>query len=244
MSDSYRDLLFSNYHKSHVSHLDTDDNELKLGWFAKYVELNYSPFLQERSPSETQILEIGCNKGYLISALASLGFQKLKGIDLSPDDVAIAKRLVPKAELLCVNAESYLKQHANTYDVIVLKAVLEHINKESVLSFLTNIRNALKQDGAAIIDVPNMDWLLAQHERYMDFTHELGFTRESLSQVMRNVFDDVSVFKGKAVPDKRLLVRFMRPLVVSSVNVIFRFIGEGMHDTWWDNRSIIAVARK
>jgi SAM-dependent methyltransferase len=173
-----------------------------------------------------------------------LGFKLVHGIDLSPEDVEACKKIAPRANVVCGDASEFLPLRQEEFDIILLKAVLEHMGKEQVIPFLQHVRRALRKGGTAIIDVPNMDWLLAQHERYMDFTHELGFTRESLSQVMRNVFDDVSVFKGKAVPDKRLLVRFMRPLIVYGINVIFRFIGEGMHDTWWDNRSIIAVARK
>ena len=54
--------------------------------------------------------------------------------------------------------------------------------KDRVLPLLEKISSSLKPDGMAIIDVPNMDWILGQHERYMDFTHEVGFTRESLAQ--------------------------------------------------------------
>jgi len=41
--------------------------------------------------------------------------------------------------------------------------------------------------------VPNMDWLFVGHERYMDFTHEVGYTQESLVQVMSTVFSSVQV---------------------------------------------------
>jgi 2-polyprenyl-3-methyl-5-hydroxy-6-metoxy-1,4-benzoquinol methylase len=242
VDNGYRAKLFSNYYRSHVSHLDSSDNRPKLEWFRKYVQSNYLPFLESFPRSETKILEIGCNQGFLISALTSLGFRTLKGIDLSPDDIEVARRLVPDAEVLCEDAESHLERHIDAYDCIILKAVLEHISKEKVISFLERIRNSLKQDGMVIIDVPNMDWLMAQHERYMDFTHEIGFTRESLAQVMRNVFKEVQVTKGRAVESRK--VELVRPLVLRCLNLVFRIIGEGSSELWWDCRSIIAVARK
>jgi predicted SAM-dependent methyltransferase len=150
---------------------------------------------------------------------------------------------VPQAELLCGDAESHLEAHIETYDLIILKAVLEHVSKEKILPFLTTIRNALKTNGMILIDVPNMDWLMAQHERYMDFTHEVGFTRESLAQVMRNVFNNVQVMKGRAALESRK-VEFVRPFVLRCMNWVFRVVGEGSSDLWWDCRSIIAVARK
>jgi 2-polyprenyl-3-methyl-5-hydroxy-6-metoxy-1,4-benzoquinol methylase len=239
----YRDLLFSKYNKTHLSHLDSEDSRPKIEWFNKYVQLNYLPYLQGYSRNDVQVLEIGCNKGFLIAALASLGFRRLKGIDLSPDDIQLAKRLVPEAELLCADAERHLECETDTYDFIILKAVLEHVGKEKVVPFLMKIRNALKQDGVIIIDVPNMDWLMAQHERYMDFTHEVGFTRESLAQVMRNVFRDVHVLKSKGVVESRK-VELIRPFVLGCMNWVFKILGEGSSDLWWDCRSIIAVARK
>ena len=84
---------------------------------------------------------------------------------------------------------------------------------------------------------------MAQHERYMDFTHEVGFTRESLAQVMRNVFRDVQIRKAQAVGESRR-VEFVRPFVLKCMNWVFRIVGEGSSDVWWDCRSIIAVARK
>ena len=67
---------------------------------------------------------------------------------------------------------------------------MEHIEKNRILEFLELVNNSLIEGGIALIEVPNMDWIWASHERYMDFTHEVGFTKESLRQIMRNFFDD------------------------------------------------------
>ena len=34
----------------------------------------------------------------------------------------------------------------------------------------------------------------------------------------------------------------LRAILVLSLNLVFRLIGEGASDTWWDSRSIIGVA--
>ena len=98
-----------------------------------------------------------------------------------------------------------------------------------------------------VIDVPNMDWLFAQHERYMDFTHEVGFTRESLSQVMRNVFDDVVVVAGRpldASSKKGKVKLWLRPFIIRFFDLLFKIVGEGAHDVWWHSRSIIGLGKK
>jgi 2-polyprenyl-3-methyl-5-hydroxy-6-metoxy-1,4-benzoquinol methylase len=245
MSADYRDRLFSSYSATHVSHLDADD-ESKLAFFREYARVNYLQHLGNLDGNSAGILEIACNKGYLLAALHSLEFRKLSGVDLSPLDVEKAKQLVPSADISYADAFDYLGENVAKFDVIILKAVLEHIKKDQVIPLLDAIKSGLKPAGMVIVDVPNMDWLFAQHERYMDFTHEVGFTRESLAQVMRQVFSSVHIEKGKPVMDSGLKSRFelqLRSILVRSLNLVFRVIGEGASDTWWDSRSIIGIAK-
>jgi 2-polyprenyl-3-methyl-5-hydroxy-6-metoxy-1,4-benzoquinol methylase len=243
---NYRNQLFNNYNKTHVAHLDSDD-KFKVEWFKEYVITNYLPHLRDRNKNSTRILEIGCNKGYLLNGLADSGFKQLFGIDLSADDVKKAKKLLPKSQISNINAFSYLDDKSNKFDVIILKAVLEHIPKGDVMPLLKKIYTALNFEGIVIVDVPNMDWLFATHERYMDFTHEVGFTRESLAQIMRNIFTDVFIFQGQGLLKKTIRSKIrmlLRPLLILSLNFIFKIIGEGLSDVWWTNRSIIAIGKK
>jgi 2-polyprenyl-3-methyl-5-hydroxy-6-metoxy-1,4-benzoquinol methylase len=245
MSVDYRSKLFSSYNATHVSHLDADD-ESKLAFFREYARVNYLHHLRNLDANSAEILEIACNKGYLLAALHSLEFKKLFGVDLSPLDVEKAKQIVPSAEISYADAFEYLGDNVEKFDVIILKAVLEHIPKDRVIPLLQGIKSSLKPAGMVIIDVPNMDWLFAQHERYMDFTHEVGFTRESLAQVMRQVFSSVHIEKGKPVMGSGLKTRFelrLRAILVRFMNLVFRLIGEGASDTWWDSRSIIGIAK-
>ena len=245
MNTSYRTKLFSSYNATHVSHLDADD-ESKLAFFREYTRVNYLQHLGNLDGNSAEILEIACNKGYLLAALHSLQFKKLFGVDLSPVDVEKAKQIVPSAEISYADAFDYLDENVEKFDVIILKAVLEHIQKDRVIPLLEGIKSSLRPAGMVIVDVPNMDWLFAQHERYMDFTHEVGFTRESLAQVMRQVFSSVHIERGKPVVGAGLKARLelrLRAVLVRSLNLVFRVIGEGASDTWWDSRSIIGIAK-
>ena len=245
MSGDYRSKLFSSYSATHVSHLDVDD-ESKLAFFRDYARVNYLQHLKNLDGNSAEILEVACNKGYLLAALHSLQFKKLFGVDLSPLDVEKAKQLVPSAEISYADAFDYLAENPGKFDVIILKAVLEHIQKDQVIPLLNDVKSSLKPTGMVIIDVPNMDWVMAQHERYMDFTHEVGFTRESLAQVMRQVFSSVRIEKGKPVMNsgpKSQVELLLRAILVRCLNLVFRLIGEGASDTWWDSRSIIGIAK-
>ena len=246
MTRSYRDALFESYNATHVAHLDVDDQS-KLDFFREYTRINYLPLLGQFNRESAEILEVACNKGYLLAALQALNFKRITGIDLSPADVEIAGHLATTAEVICVDAFDYLDANKGRFDVVVLKAVLEHVEKEKVIQLLEKIGSSLKPEGIAIVDVPNMDWIFGQHERYMDFTHEVGFTRESLAQVMRQVFGSVSIQKAKPAMSpgfKSTAERLLRRMVIRSMNVAFRVLGEGASDTWWDCRAIVGVGRK
>jgi 2-polyprenyl-3-methyl-5-hydroxy-6-metoxy-1,4-benzoquinol methylase len=247
MPDSYREQLFENYNQYHAAYMDLDDQS-KLTWFRRYIERNYIPYLDTVDRASAIILEIGCGKGYLLATMKDFGFAKLHGIDLSPEDIEKAKQIAPNASVVCVDAFEYLENLSESFDVIVFKAVLEHIQKERVLLFLRQVNKALRPGGIVIVDVPNMDWLFASHERYMDYTHEVGFTRESLAQVMRGVFEHVSVYAGLLVEDKTQknpkIAAWQRRMIISALNLLLGFIGEGASEVLWHSRSIIGLGYK
>jgi 2-polyprenyl-3-methyl-5-hydroxy-6-metoxy-1,4-benzoquinol methylase len=187
----YRQDLFGSYER-HTSRLDGSDQE-KLAWFRGYVQVNYMPTLRRIAAVTDPILEIGCNKGYVLATLHESGFTDLSGVDLAPSDLELARQIVPSARLEAVDAVEFLAHRSAAYQVILMKAVLEHIPKGQVLELLRRAADSVRPGGALLVDVPNMDWLFASHERYMDFTHESGFTPESLRQTMGAVFARVSV---------------------------------------------------
>ena len=168
---NYRSELFDTY-DVHAASLDAED-AVKVRWFTGYLQANYLPHVRDLSPTVSNVLEIGSSKGYLLAALRAEGFERLHGVDLSPNDVAAARALVPEADLTCSDATDFLALHPGTFDLIIAKAVLEHVPKHEVMPFLQAIRTGLTPIGVALVDVPNMDWIFAGHERYMDFTHEV-----------------------------------------------------------------------
>lgn len=246
MPKDYRDTLFKTYQMTHGKYVDSVET-VHSEWFLEYVKANYLKHLKSLNLNSAQILEIGCSKGYLLASLASFGFQKLSGVDLSPDDVEIAGKRVPIAVISCEDALPYLETHANTFDVIILKAVLEHTPKENIMPLLERIQASLISDGIVIIDVPNMDWLFANHERYMDFTHEVGFTRESLAQVMRNVFSNVVIYKAVSPRPRSIkgkIISFVRPVLIEFTTCFLKVLGDGAGELWWPDRGIIGIGRK
>lgn len=199
---------------------------------------------------QQEILEIGCNNGFLANALHEYYPEaNIHGVDLSPNDIAYAKARFPAIEFSCENALDVLK--TNSFDLIIAKDVMEHIPKNEQERFVEKIYAGLKQNGVCIIQVPNMDWIFSNHERYMDFTHEIGYTRESFKDIFRLYFgSNVKVkpssyiWTDRMSVSKRILFKYIRPKILWGYKVFLKFIGEGAVDTWFHHREIMAVCRK
>lgn len=244
---SYRDTLFEQYQSTHVRYLENAD-ALRTAWFEDHLRRNLLRHFP-RAQAAPRILEIGCSKGFLLAALRRAGYEDVAGIDRSADDLAVARELFGlEGRVELADAMEFLPAHPGAFDVIVTRAVLEHVPKDDVLPLLESAREALRPEGRLVVEVPNMDWLFAAHERYMDFTHEVGFTRESLGQLLRIVFGNGVVEPAaEAIPYRwrpNLRARLARPIARTVLSLLFSAMGEGAGSLLWHARTIVGVATR
>ena len=86
----------------------------------------------------SEILDLGCGTGYLSLGFLSRGY-RVTGLDLSREMIqafedSIPATLKPQAHLVVGDAEGFLAQNQDEFDVIVLSAILHHLfDYESVL---------------------------------------------------------------------------------------------------------------
>lgn len=235
--------LFENYKSTHSNYLDESNQKQQIRLDAR-ANKNYTQLLP--ADKSINILEIGCNKGFFLTWLRGKGYTNLTGIDLSPGDLEEAKHYTGLPNLYCMDALDYIKDKNETFDLIIFRAVFEHIEKIYSEHFLQSVGKALKPNGTVLIEVPNMDWFIASHERYMDFTHEVGFTRESLRQLLSLYYNDVDINKieeGYFTFSGMIRVKLLKPIVKGVLKVVFGIMGEGASDTWWGNRNILGIAK-
>lgn len=133
----------------------------------------------------SRILEIGPGECELIELLRDdLGFENVSVIDMSPEVIGVAHELGIPATLVD-DAQTFLMEEEARYEAIFLLHVLEHIRKDEIIPLLRAARYALTSGGRLLVEVPNMgDPLNGLYFRYSDFTHEVGFTEESLRYVL------------------------------------------------------------
>lgn len=191
----YRHRLFDGYVTLHTVHIY--DQQSALSILKPYFKAYFSTFLP--GDKDTPILDIGCGGGEFLLFLQSLGYTNTFGIDLSPEQIELAKKRglknVEVAEVI-----DYLSKQKERFALITAHDVIEHFPKQEVLPFLDAIHHALAGGGTVILSLPNMASPFGAKIGYGDFTHETAFTPTSISQVLRAVgFEVVGVFPKEPV---------------------------------------------
>ncbi len=142
----------------------------------------------------------------------------------------------------------YLHTKEGVYDYIIGKDILEHIEKDKLDEFLNIIHKSLKSGDRIILQVPSMDWIMAQHERDMDLTHEVGFTRESLGELLRLYFDNVSIlpvnYDFPSSIKSKIAFKIIKPMIVKLTRILLTIIGAGARNYWFEYREILRVGIK
>lgn len=160
---------------------------------AEFYIYTYSKYLPK--DKNVRILDIGCGIGLLVYALNKAGYKNVKGVDISPHQIDIAKKYSLDVEHVD-NTVSWLQSHKSAFDVIFLLDVLEHIHPSEHLTILKSIYNSLNIDGTLILTVPNANSTFASRWRYVDWTHHTSFTEHSLEFILLNSgFSDVKIME-------------------------------------------------
>lgn len=130
-----------------------------------------------------RVLDIGVGRGEMLGCMRNWGYWNSMGVDISPSTVAHCARLGLQCELVDDTAE-FLRQNENSYDVITMLDVLEHVPREVAIDLLSSVRGALTERGIAIIQVPNLQAPFGYLHHFNDITHVVGYVEHSLSQVL------------------------------------------------------------
>jgi len=233
---SIQDEAFARYHETHEGHVNAQDGSRDV-WALDFLRANFLPHITDDFPGD-KVLDIGCGDGCMLRAFRKLGFTAV-GTDLDDMNVARTKDVV-KHDVLKRPFKSV------RFNIIVFMGVIEHIRKDDLLTSLRNIGSMLAPGGVLLITTQNMDSPLGDHYRYLDITHELGFTRESLCQVGRlagfvpEAYKTVEAAEIRGSWYKQWVKDVWRWLYRWHVRVC----GGMINDTWWDSPGLVGVWRK
>ncbi len=178
MGQDSKSRIYEDYTR-HVSQ-QQDISSAGLQRWQSYYRSNYERFLP--ADKTASILAIGCGYGRVLYFLQGAGYINITGIDISPQQIAAAKKNGFE-QVQCSPAAEYLADKKEKFDIIFMIDVLEHIEKAEVLKLLEKVLQALKPSGRLILQLPNA---LTPFNVYLyrDFTHETAFTVTSIEQVL------------------------------------------------------------
>lgn len=132
---------------------------------------------------DAAIADLACGDGKLLRFLTDRGYTNVGGVDISPQQVDLARQVVPR--VTHGDVLSFLDAHRDTFDLLVALNVIEHLQKSEVIQFLDGCLLALKSGGRLIVQTPNAESPWGTHLRYDDFTHEIAFAPNPISRLLR-----------------------------------------------------------
>ena len=199
----------------------------------------FNKIIREHFPANRQssILELGCGHGAFLYFMHEEGYRNAVGIDGSEEQVKEAQRLgisgITKGDLV-----EYLSGCGEeSLDLVIAFDVIEHFTKDELSLLVDNLYRALKKGGKFICHQPNSEGPFGNSIKDGDFTHETGFTRQSVAQLfLSSGFSSVQSYEDKPVVHGiKSLVRFV--LWEFVIRQIYSFIT--LVETGAKNRSAI-----
>lgn len=116
------------------------------------------PYIQDTLEinQSTHVLEIGCGEGGNLVPFADLGCERIVGVDLSDKKIEVAKSYF-SSHKNSQNCEFYIQdiyewQDSGTYDLIILRDVIEHIHDQE--RFMKFAKRFLKPNGKIFFGFP------------------------------------------------------------------------------------------
>jgi SAM-dependent methyltransferase len=130
-------------------------------------------------------LDVACGAGQLLYGFKSMGFNNIYGIDVSPQQVLVAKNI--STNVFEGDALEFLQKNKNSFDLITAIDILEHLDKNEMFDFLDAIYLSLREGGRLILQMPNAESPFGHKIRYCDLTHENSFDPSNLNSILNIV---------------------------------------------------------
>ena len=171
-----------------------------------------------------KLLDVGCARGHLSSALQNQGWH-VTGIEFDSDDAEIAR--ASGIDVLVGSADTVLENMSGLFDVIVFADVLEHlVDPDAVLKLATQ---RLAPGGQILISIPNVAHLTVRipllfgsftyaDRGIMDRTHLHFYTKQTLSHMITQAGLNIVRLSSSPAPLEEVLpvlrrVKVLRPLL-------------------------------
>jgi 2-polyprenyl-3-methyl-5-hydroxy-6-metoxy-1,4-benzoquinol methylase len=239
--EDFRPLFYSKYvskfKRENLVVSEADDRA-----YARWADYHYYPHLSHLR-TDAAILDLGCGPGRTLAYLRSKGHINAKGIDLSAEQVAVARSRGLDAFVGDIGA--YLSSTQDLYDAMIMIDVVEHLTKTELLTLFPLISSRLKPGGVIVIQTVNGEGLFPLQIMYGDFTHVTYLTASSIEQLLLVTgFARVTALGTPPVPRgfRGILRSLAWKLIEFEATMVRRIETGKRHRIWTEN--MVVSARK
>jgi 2-polyprenyl-3-methyl-5-hydroxy-6-metoxy-1,4-benzoquinol methylase len=241
MKTDDKKTLYSRYITTHFGKIHDTNKEFSLHY--RYFRKNYLKHLP--ADRNAKIVDLGCGMGHFLNFLVKERYKNYIGIDASEENIEFCRK--NNFNVVFEDIFEFLKKTDETFDAVIMNDIIEHLEKTEIILLLQLIFKSLDHNGCLIIKTPNAaNPIMAPSSRYYDFTHELLFTEESISQVLR-----ISSFSQIFIFPQDLYIFYYNPLnyLAKSFNflingifrILFRFYGRKTTKIFTKNLIVVAI---
>lgn len=179
----YRDTIYESYVSQKLSRENVRHTDADYEAQAVAIRSRVGRWLPEDRAAP--VLDIGCGPGFFLYVLEKLGYGDVTGVDLSPEQVALAREHCPRARVVLGDARELLAANPGRFALITGFDFIEHFGKDELFPLLGLVAAALRPGGRLILQTPNAESPWGLMHRYHDLTHELAFDAHSLAHALR-----------------------------------------------------------
>lgn len=149
LTTHYRDRYFQEKHGNYRREYSPTERH----WFAIQTDRAVAAASLAAGRSLRNALDVGCGEGFALAWLLAHGFEAM-GIDHSVDGIRrFHPNLLEHFRSMDITASLATVVSGETYDLIMLRNVLEHVLDPVAL--LTELRSVIAPGGALVVTVPN-----------------------------------------------------------------------------------------
>lgn len=187
-------------------------------------------------------LDLACGYGNWLYFLQRKGYANCRGVDLDPQQVALARSIGLPAEIGDVSAAI---PQASTLGLVSAFDLLEHLDKNTAVRLLEQIVHALRPGGMLVVRMPCADGFAGAHDMCNDLTHRWGASSNMLSQLLMTVgFASVRVVDLTLPPyplgAKNRIKYAVRRVARAMLTLVLRVAGISTPRVWSSSQLVVA----
>jgi cyclopropane fatty-acyl-phospholipid synthase-like methyltransferase len=169
------------------------DQEYSSGAYKKYAESRDLKIATARPrlaaikslATGRRLLDVGCGTGFFLELAAAEGFVAY-GIEFSNVAISLARDDI-RANIICGDVNSLLKQGTDKFDVVTAFDIIEHV--QHPVQFLEDIREVLVPGGLLVLSTPDTEHFLRYLMRskwpmLQPMQHTVLFSRRSIAALL------------------------------------------------------------